>query len=66
MLCIKRYKVLGGLLEINSCVGQSLRWLIHMGQSCKWLTVSVGRRGLIALHVDRIVYIVVVRSLLVA
>ena len=28
-------------------VGQSLRWLVDMGQSCKWLAVSVGRCGLI-------------------
>lgn len=54
------------LLEINRYVGQSLRWLVDMSQSCKWLAVSVGRCGLTAILLDRIVYSVVVGSLLIA
>ena len=52
------------LLEINRYVGQSLRSLVDMGQSCKWLAVSVGRCGLIAMLGVRFVYRVVVGCLL--
>ncbi len=81
LLYIDRCEVVCGLLEVNRCIGWS-RWfghcvgrplyrLVDVGQSlwmacCLGWSLWVGRCGLVAMLVNRIVFSVVGRLLLVA